>query len=188
MRLTDDVSLASVARRAAYCDAADSTSTDCYCTKHTDTLPDEVLVWETFAFDVEAGFDAGMCASAALNCNDDAVIELEGEASCQPTGQIAGDDYCTVDLDCRQAASVDGRAIVGRGRLGVYCRQAAPGEPWFCSCASDDESTIFELGVPQATGWQTCTDAPVRCLEQMAVVIGPYGDYVPPPDPLPPEQ
>jgi hypothetical protein len=188
MRLTDDVSLAAVVRRAASCDEANSTSTRCYCTKHTETLPNDVLVWESFAFDVDAAADAETCASAVLNCNDDAVIELEGDLDCQPTAQNAGEGYCTSDLDCQQAARVDGRAIVGRGRLGVYCRQAAVGEPWFCSCASDDVSAIFELGVPQATGWQACTDAPVACLEHLSVVIGPYGDYMEPPDPLPPEQ
>jgi hypothetical protein len=188
MRLTDDVSLASVVRRAATCDEAESTSTYCYCSKQTDTLPNEVIGWETFSFDVAAGFESGMCGSAVLNCSDDAVIELEGDVDCQPTSQNAGDGFCTADLDCRQAARVDGRAIVGRGRLGVYCRQAVTGAPWFCSCASDDESTILELGVPQSTGWQACTEAPTRCLEQMSVVIGPYGEYVAPPDPLPPEQ
>jgi hypothetical protein len=185
MRLTDDVSLASVVRRGASCDQTDPMSANCHCSRQTDAPADEAIAWEIFDFEVEGSVDAATCASAVLNCNDDAVIEPSGDVACQPTGQNAGADFCTADLDCLQAATVDGRAIVGKGRLGVYCRQATTEEPWFCSCASNQDSTIYELGLPQSTGWQACTEAPARCLEQMSVVIGPYGEYMPPPDPLP---
>jgi hypothetical protein len=58
------------------------------------------------------------------------------------------------------------------------------GQPWRCSCASDQDTTVFELGAPSSSSFDVCGLAPAACLERMSVYIGPYGDYVSPPDPL----
>jgi hypothetical protein len=174
MRLTNEVRLEKVEPRGASCTPSESGGSRCNCSGR-DSL---------FQFDVEADSAPATCASASLNCDEDASIAARGEVSCHPTSQTDYGDACNSDLDCWQPASVDGRNIVARGRLGVYCRREAAEQPWWCSCASNQDSTIFEYGTPSASGTDVCAAAPQRCLEQMPVFIGPYGEYRDPPDPL----
>ena len=174
MRLTDDVSLALLEPRGASCRTLSSGS-NCYCSTRT----------ESFQFDVEAGPAAGTCEAAMLNCNEDASIVPFGEVSCQATSQTAGTDFCEADIDCLQSAMVDEREVVARGRLLVHCLQSAESGAWWCSCASNQDSTIFEFGASETIAWDVCSAAPAGCLEHMPVFIGPYGEYMPPPNPLP---
>jgi hypothetical protein len=178
MRLTDEVSLARVETLWSRCEPMQPMGSRCYCSDES----------EGFEFDLTANPVAPTCASAVLNCTDFGNVERQGTAECQPISQTAGADYCNADLACSQPATVNGREIVARGRMMVLCRKRTAGEPWWCSCASNEDSEIFELGTPSATGWEACTAASGRCQEVLPFFIGPSGgDYVYPPDPLPPE-
>jgi hypothetical protein len=176
MRLTDDVSLAKVTGWYSDCTRAEPTGSSCYCSSAS----------ETFSFDLEAEPVADTCVSSILNCTNFGNVVPEGEPVCSPTSQTGGDDFCEADLDCRQSATVNGNELVARGRMLVYCRQAAPQQPWWCSCASNQDTARFELGSPNATGWEACTAAATGCLDELPVYIGPYGEFMPPPDPMPP--
>jgi hypothetical protein len=173
MKLTDDVSLAELEPHYANC-VATSSGSRCYCSTRT----------ETFGFDIEESPSPTTCASSIANCADDVSISPLGDASCHATSQHAGTDFCEADLDCLQPASVDERAIVARGRLLVHCAQSAADQSWWCSCASNQDSTIFEFGETEASAWDVCSGAPARCLERMPVFLGPYGEFMPPPYPL----
>jgi hypothetical protein len=120
-----------------------------------------------------------------LNCAEDVSIEAQGQADCHATGQHAGTDFCEADLDCAEPATVDGRDVVARGRLLIHCRQTTPDQPWWCSCASNQDSTTFEFGETELSSWEVCSVAPERCIAQMPVFVGQYGEYMPPPDPVP---
>lgn len=178
MRLTDDVSLARIGPRYASCTASATAGSSCYCSTAAGS----------FAFDVLDDPVEATCASSILNCNEATSIEAAGETACAPTSQTGGSDFCDADLECLQSASVDGRDIVSRGRLLVYCLRQSAQAPWWCSCASNQDSTIFELGAPGVSSWDACSEAPARCVEEMPVYVGMYGEFVPPPYPLPPAQ
>jgi hypothetical protein len=178
MRLTDEVSLAKIEGWYADCTPAEPTGSRCYCSS----------VSETFSFDLTADPVAQTCASSILNCTDFGNVVPQGEVACHPTSQTGGTDFCNADLDCSQPATVGGREMVARGRMLVFCLKADSQEPWRCSCASNEDSTIFELGLPSSTSWDACAAASDRCVDLLPMYIGPYGSLVPPPDPLmPPE-
>jgi hypothetical protein len=176
MRLTDDVSLARIESWWSRCDPM-STGSRCYCSDEN----------KGFEFDVTANPVSPTCASAMLNCTDFGNVERRGSVECQPNSQAAGLDYCNADLFCAQPATVNGRELVARGPMMILCRQRTAGQSWWCSCASNDDSAIFELGTPSATGWEACTAAIGRCENDLPFFIGPSGGAVYPPDPLPPE-
>jgi hypothetical protein len=74
---------------------------------------------------------------------------------------------------------------VAEGRLVVDCARVEQGSPWWCTCASDQTTARFQLGAADATPYQACSQAPTGCLEHLAVHVGPYGEFVQPPDPMP---
>ena len=177
MRLTDEVSLARVEEWWSSCYQIQPTGSRCDCSG--DDGP--------FDFNLTTDPTAPTCAAAILNCADYGNVERRGTVECQPQSQSAGLDSCNADLECLQPASVNGREIIARGRMKVLCRQRTAGEPWWCSCASNEDSAIFELGTPSATSWEACTAATGRCQDALPLVIGPSTGYPNPPDPLPPE-
>lgn len=166
------VTITDTGRRNSHCTVSGPTTWSCSCGD----------VSNTFNFEVEKA--QASCETTSLNCSKGADIQAAGEAACSPSSQYASDSACEADLECSQAATVDGRAIVAEGRLTVHCRQAEEGEPWWCSCASDQESAVFEFGAPEQTGWEVCAAAPSECMALMPVHLGPYGEYVAPVDPL----
>jgi hypothetical protein len=172
--LTDDVSLAKVSLRYADCEPNGPTGSACDC-----SIGDGL-----FLFDVGASPTAEVCAASVLSCDEGAMIEPQGAVDCQPTSQVAFGDSCEADHDCRQAATVDGRPIESQGRLLVRCARVEPGQPWRCACASNQDSTIFELGAASSSAWEVCGAVREQCLERMPVFVGPYGEFMPPPDPL----
>ena len=177
MRLTDDVSLAKLETRYSNCQENGSLGNDCYCSK----------VDSSFNFYFGTIPDAETCTLAIANCDRGAEIQVTSDPECEPTSRNAGLDSCEADLACLSYATVNGRQIMGKGRLLVDCRRPESGEPWRCSCASNQDTTIFEFGGADMEAWDVCEAAPARCLERMDVFIGPYGEFVPPPDPLAPE-
>jgi hypothetical protein len=180
MRLTDEASLVQVQEWYSGCQPIQPTGSRCTCSDYSgyDGF---------FEFDLTANATAATCASAILNCADVGNVERRGTVACQTDNQMAGLDYCNASLACSQPAAVNGREIVARGPMMVLCRQRTPGESWWCSCASGEDSEIFELGTPSATGWQACTAATERCPDALPLFIGPSSHYIDPPDPLPPE-
>ena len=171
----DGVTIGDLAFRGATCTRIDATRSRCTCSG----------VDSIFSFEVEAQPNTSSCETTSLNCSKDVELQATGDATCAPTSQYSGVDFCSVDLDCRQPATADGRPLVAHGRLLTLCRQESAGEPWWCSCTSDQESVTFEYGPTQQTPWEICEDAPTRCQELMPVHLGIYGDYMAPPDPLP---
>lgn len=176
MTLTDEVRLAELEPRHANCTATASGS-HCYCSDRT----------EIFGFDVVDAPSAETCTSSILNCAEEVSISPLGEVECRTTSQHAGTDFCEADLACLQPARVDEREIVASGRLLVYCAQSTADQSWWCACASNQDSSIFEFGVTDASAWDVCSAAPAGCLERMPVFLGPYGEFMPPPYPLPGE-
>lgn len=177
MRLTDEVSLARVEEWYSSCDPMQPTGSRCYCSNET----------EGFDFDLTTNPSESSCASAMLNCTDFGNVERRGTLECQTQSQFAGPGSCDAGLECSQPATVNGRELVARGRMAVICRQRTAGQSWWCSCASSEDSAIFELGTPSATGWEACTAATGRCQDVLPLFIGPSSGYISPPDPLPPE-
>lgn len=175
MTLRGNVSLAQVETRYASCRPLPGGGADCEC-----SFPD----W-TFMFQTDAAPDAESCALSLPSCEEDAVIEATGAVSCEATSEETfHDDACRADLDCWQPATVDGWEISARGRLSLTCARSEQGMPWWCSCASDQQTTRFELGLADIDVEQACGQAPAACLEHLTVHLGPYGEFVDPPDPL----
>lgn len=174
--LTDEVSLGDLEPRYANCVPRADGESDCYCSDRT----------STFNFRVSQAADDSACESSMLNCAPNAVIEATGSASCEPTSlTTTAGNACEIDLDCLQDATVDGREIVAKGRLLAYCGRTDQGTNWWCSCASDQATARFPLGLPEADASQACSQAAAQCLEHLTVHLGPYGEFVQPPDPLP---
>lgn len=171
----DGITIGDLGVRGSTCTRIDATRSRCTCSG----------VDSTFSFEVEAQPNASSCETTSLNCGKDVELQATADASCAPSSQSSGVDFCSVDLDCRQPATADGRALIADGRLMVLCRQESAGEPWWCSCTSDQESVTFEYGPTQQTPWEICEEAPTRCQELMPVHLGIYGDVLAPPDPVP---
>lgn len=110
--------------------------------------------------------------------------EATGSPTCVPTSLATTYSSCETYLKCTQPATVDGRPLTAVGRLLVHCRQTAFDQRWMCSCASDQQSAVFEYGAPEETSWDVCTAAPAQCLEHLSIHVGPYGEFVPPVDPI----
>jgi hypothetical protein len=181
MRLTEEVSLARVDLRNSNCTSMSLGGSNCFCAR---PAPDP-LATEVFRFEIQATPGADSCASAVLNCDQDAVITSLGPASCQSELGAQGANSCGSYFNCRQPASVDGREVVALGALIVNCERLASGGPWACGCASGPEATVFDLGASDLDPSEACEAAPVGCLERMSVHLGPYVDDVSAPDPLP---
>jgi hypothetical protein len=177
MRLTDEVSLARVEEWYSRCDPMQATGSPCTCGNGN----------EGFDFDLAATPSAATCESALLNCIDYENVERRGSVECQPLERTAGSQYCDADLGCWQPATVNGRELVARGRMMILCRRRTAGEPWWCSCSSNQDSAIFELGTPNAASSEACTAATGRCADLLPPFIGPHRDTIDPPDPLPPQ-
>lgn len=167
-----DAVISQVQQRGAHCVASGATSSQCYCSE----------VDSIFSFEVDAPDNT--CGTSILNCGKDVNIEATGTPTCAPTSLTTTYSSCETDLDCTQPATVDGRTLTAVGRLLVYCRQTAFDEPWWCSCASNQESAVFEYGAPEESSWDVCSAAPARCLEHLSIHVGPYGEFVPPVDPI----
>lgn len=176
MPLSDDVSLVKGEPRYSSCTPLPGGGAECYCAPGDDA---------TFMFQLPGAADEAACESSSLNCGEDAVIEAKGPPRCEPAPLTAYTDSCESDLNCLQDATVDDREIVAEGRLLLACARTGSGMPWWCSCASDQETARFELGAPELSAGQACEQAPAGCLEHLSVHLGPYGEYIEPPDPLP---
>jgi hypothetical protein len=99
------------------------------------------------------------------------------------SGVVDGDTSCDADFDCTQAATVEGTPIVAKGRRLVRCVREATGEPWSCSCASDQQTARFPLGQPDADSSQARPPARLACLEHVPPHLGACGSFVPAPEP-----
>ncbi len=159
--------------RYASCEPASGGGASCYCSAGA----------SVFSFEVASVPDDAACAAAVTSCEPTANIEATGDVSCKPTSQTATGNACQADLSCTQPATVDGRQVVADGRLLVQCARAQPGRPWSCTCVSDQLTASFSLGTAGATPAQACAQAPQNCLEHIPVHLGPYGPFLPPPDP-----
>lgn len=176
MVLTDEVSLVQLEQRNSNCVAGPDGGSECSCYNHA----------SAFSFQLSAPPDDASCESSIANCDPNAVIEPTGPASCEPLSfDTHGDDMCAAFLMCDQEATVDNRSIVAHGNMGLLCRRAETGMPWWCSCASAQETAKLELGAAGADATQACNQAIAACLEQLGVQLGPATDPIQPPDPLP---
>ncbi len=175
-RLNGEIRLGQIESRYANCVPHSGGGSDCYCSTRT----------SVFSFRSAAEADDASCESSILNCAAAAVIEPTSSAVCAPTSaDSSAPTGCYADLDCTQGATVDGREIIAKGRLLVACSRVEEGSPWWCSCASDQKTTRFQLGADELEPSEACGEAPARCVESLPVHLGMYGEYVPAPDPLP---
>jgi hypothetical protein len=175
MLLTDEVSLVQGKERHASCVARPGGGSECYCSDHE----------TVFEFYVSTAPDDASCESSIANCDPNAAIEPTGPPNCDPlSGDPPNGDLCGGVLICVQPATVDNRSIEARGRVNLLCRRAEPGMAWFCSCASGQDTTRFELGAAGADAYEACSQASTACLERMGLHIGPSGETVQPPEPL----
>lgn len=178
MPLSEAVDLAEFAPHHASCVPRAGGGADCYCSTPTSS---------TLRLEMSEAPDDATCAFANAACAKDADILPAGDISCEAQSQTEfGSTSCEADLTCYQAATVDGRTLVAEGRLLVRCARAEPTDAWQCSCASDQTTARFQLGAADASAATACTQAPLGCLEHLDVHLGPYGEFVYPPDPLAP--
>jgi hypothetical protein len=175
MLLTDEVSLVQAKERYASCVARPGGGSECSCSDH-DTA---------FVFYLSNPPDAASCESSIANCDPNAAIERTGPPNCESlSDDPATGDSCGAVLICVQPVTVDNRSIEARGSVNLLCRRAELGMAWFCSCASGQDTTRFELGAAGADASEACSQASTACLERMDLHIGPSGDTVQPPEPL----
>lgn len=178
MPLGEGVDLAKLEPRYANCAPGPDGGADCYCS--TRTLSSGFMQFAAASSDAT-------CAFATTVCAEGAVLVPTGEVSCGAQSQLAfGTTSCQADLSCSQAATIGGQDVVAQGRLLVYCARNEPNQAWQCSCASDQVTAKFTLGVPSASAWEACTQAPAGCLEHLDVHLGLYGEVLFPPEPLSP--
>jgi hypothetical protein len=172
----DDTLVGVAEARYANCAPYIGGGSDCYCSTRS----------TSFGFRVSGEPDDGTCQASIQKCDRGAALELKGSATCEPTSADSPvSTACNADLDCAQSATVDGREIVAKGRLLVACGRVDEGAPWWCACASDQKTTRFELGAPEIEASDACHAATESCIEGLPVQFGPYGEFVPAPDPLP---
>jgi hypothetical protein len=175
MPLSQEVSLVQPVERYANCMSRPGGGSECYCSEQD----------AAFVFYLPTPPDDASCEASIPNCDPNAVIERLGPPVCEPlSSDPPSGDMCSGFLICVQPVTVDNRSIEARGVVNLLCRRAEPGMPWFCSCASGQDTTRFELGAADADAAQACDQGPAACLEQMGMHIGPSGDTVIPPDPL----
>lgn len=171
-----DTRLGAVEPRYANCMPYSGGGSDCYCSTRS----------SSFGFRTPSEPTETTCASSIRNCDREAVMSPTGPASCEPTSTDAPSALgCHADLDCTQNSTMNGREIVAKGRLLVTCGRVELGSPWWCACASDQKTTRFQLGAADVDPSQACSQAPAVCIESLPVQFGPYGQFVPPPDPIP---
>lgn len=175
LSLADGVDLASLAPHYASCTPAAGGGAECYCSTRDSSL---------MTVQVKDAADELTCGYVLDFCAKDAEIVPNGEPTCEAQSQTGFGTSCEADLTCQQAATMNARAVLAEGRLLVTCARTEPGLPWHCSCASDQTTAKFQLGVPDATAWEACTQAPQACLERLPLHLGPYGEFLYPPDPL----
>src|SRR5690606_5125555 len=123
--------------RSAGCDPMENEKSICHCYGNE----------RTFSFEVPT--PEASCEAARLACTPHSEVLPTGDVSCQATSQSTSTGSCSVDLDCLQPASVDGRLIAAQGRLTVHCSQPTPSDPWRCSCGSAETFAVFEYGAPE---------------------------------------
>ncbi|MES1187999.1 MAG: hypothetical protein ABUL60_29550 [Myxococcales bacterium] len=175
MRLTDEVSLVHAEQRYATCTPRSGGGSDCSCSNQ-DTA---------FLFQLSTPPDDASCEAAIPNCNPNAVIKTTGAAICTQVPDTSAGDTCQVVLNCTQAATIDGRSIVGLGSLAVACGRTGSGMPWACSFASGPKTARLALGAANSNASQACKQASTAFLQNPGLYLGPAGDLVTPPDPLP---
>jgi hypothetical protein len=177
MALNQQVALGQLEPYHASCTPRAGGGADCYCSTRTSSLSSHL----------SDAADEATCASAITACRKDAEFSATGDVSCQTQSQTTfGGTSCEADLSCSQAATVNGQELVAEGRLLVRCARNEQGQPWQCSCASDQSTATFQLGAAAASAWDACSQASTGCLDELDVHLGPYGDFVYPPDPLAP--
>lgn len=170
---TESPGFPSVESRYATCEPATGGGATCYCS----------VAQSYFSFHVASAPDDANCAATITSCEPTADIQPTDAATCQPTSHTESSDTCDADLSCSEPATVDGRDVVADGRLLVSCARAQRGQPWSCSCASDQLTATFSLASATATPAQACGQAPQECVKHIPVHLGPYGPFKGPPDP-----
>jgi hypothetical protein len=181
MMLTDDVSLARVQVRNAWCARMQLGGSQCHCARPSLEGP----ATEVFQFEIASGPDDAACAAAMLDCEWDATITAVGDVSCEAEEPITDSNSCSSYSVCRQSASVDGRELTALSALVVDCERLGPGSAWACGCASGPRSTIVELSDTQLVSSEACGAGTGRCLQEIPLHLGPYAGEVTAPDPLP---
>src|SRR5690606_21734113 len=98
----NEVDIAELNSRGAHCTRSSATTSSCYCSG-TGSM-----------FHYEIGLEplASSCETTSSYCSKEAVFEATGEASCAPTSQTAGVEWCEADLDCTQPATANGDPLV----------------------------------------------------------------------------
>lgn len=108
----------------------------------------------TITLSAEDGSSA-MCVDALYWCAGE--VTREGERTCEPSSQYAGEDYCYVDLLCTQDAVVGDLPATLGDSSGLSCQQDESGA-WDCFCGGADS-----LEVEAETAWDACTVAVSQC-------------------------
>jgi hypothetical protein len=175
MPLSEEVSLVQPVQRYANCVSRAGGGSECYCSQED----------IEFAFYLSTPPDEASCESSIANCDPNAVIEPTGPAVCEPlSSDPESDDTCGGYLTCLQPVTIDDRSIEAQGLVHLRCGRTGPDMPWFCSCASGQDTTRFELGAVDADATQACDQGSAACLERIDMHIGLYDDVVVAPDPL----
>jgi hypothetical protein len=178
MTLAPGVALVKLTTRYSNCDPGAEGGSDCYC----DTLNSG-----HFEFHAADPPDAAACAVASEACKEDAEIVPMGAISCDSNASSElGDMWCDAVVPCSQPASVAGKSVVAKGKMGVRCARSAADAPWQCSCGLGDATVRVKLDTVSTTTAEACNRAVPSCLEHVDAELGPQGDFIFPPLPLSP--
>ncbi len=173
--LSEEVSVADVEDDYLSCHADEGSGVRCSCGTRRGS----------FTFDTEMPLTVEACWAELPICELGVEFEKTGAADCESLAlDEPSPDECLGQLQCRQPAIAAGFEIVGHGELVTLCRREAANQPWWCSCVSGLESTVFQLGAAGASASAACSAAPSECLERMDLALGALNDFILPPDPL----
>jgi hypothetical protein len=146
-------------QREVTCQSAAAGGSNCTCTTEHGT-------WH---FDLESATnDDGNCARYVPLCGDFDSLELSGEIRCAPNAKVVDEEYCFVEIVCKQRAAIGGERIMAQGSVFAECNRA--GDAYACTCNTLNDSA--EIEVQASTAWDAGTLAAAECPNAVTVAIG----------------
>lgn len=100
-----------------------------------------------------------VCNTVMDACSGDS-LTVSGEPECAPRSLYTDRNFCDVQLECAQAAQLDGLDVNVFQYRQAYCDSQGDGR-WNCQCGGFGVEQSFEL--EGADAWDTCTRAGDRC-------------------------
>lgn len=134
-----------------YCDSyGDQWSCECFSNNHN------------LRVELPGGLGSpGVCDTVLDACHGDALVR-SGQPTCAPRFQSADRNYCNVDLECAQDATLGDLAVKAYEFAYAYC-EADPntGGLWNCECNGYGARPRYQVN--SDSGWDACSLAAKQC-------------------------